>query len=71
MDENCNTATDDLNWNNVNFSTSTVDIDTFEENNKDKIAVNVKKIYQKKQNCTEYVRYPDIAETWRKPKRTR
>ena len=34
-------ATDDLNWDNVNFPTSTVDIDTFEENNKDKIAINV------------------------------
>ena len=32
---------DDLNWDNVNFPTSTIDIDTFEENNKDKIAINV------------------------------
>ena len=33
--------TDNLNWDNVNFPTSAFDIDTFEENNKDKIAVNV------------------------------
>ena len=33
--------TDELNWANVRFPASTVDIDTFEENNKDKIAINV------------------------------
>ena len=32
---------DDLNWNGVNFPTSNIDIDTFEENNKEKVSVNV------------------------------
>ena len=32
---------DELNWDNVNFPSSDVDIDTFEENNGGKIAVNV------------------------------
>ena len=33
--------TDNLNWDNVRFPASTIDIDTFEENTKDKIAINV------------------------------
>ena len=36
-----NKITDTLNWDNVNFPSSNVDIDTFEENNEGKIAVNV------------------------------
>ena len=32
---------DNLIWSNVNFPSSNVDIDTFEENNSGKIAVNV------------------------------
>ena len=32
---------DDLNWNGVNFPTSNIDIDTFEENNKGRVSVNV------------------------------
>ena len=33
--------TDSLNWDNVNFPASTVDVDTFEENNKETISVNI------------------------------
>ena len=33
--------TDSLNWEDVSFPTSTVDMDTFEENNRDEVAVNV------------------------------
>ena len=33
--------TDELNWTNVKFPSSNVDIDTFEENNKGKVAINV------------------------------
>ena len=36
-----NKLTDTLNWDNVNFPSSNVDIDTFEENNEGKVAVNV------------------------------
>ena len=32
---------DTLNWNNVNFPSSNIDIDTFEENNEGKISINV------------------------------
>ena len=32
---------DELNWDNVNFPSSNVDIDTFEENNRGKVSVNV------------------------------
>ena len=32
---------DELNWDNVNFPSSDVDIDTFEDNNGGKVAVNV------------------------------
>ena len=35
------TLKDELNWDNVNSPTSNVDIDTFEENNNGKVAVNV------------------------------
>ena len=33
--------TDELNWTNVNFPSSNIDIDTFEENNDGKVAINV------------------------------
>jgi len=36
-----NKLTDELNWTNVRFPSSNVDIDTFEENNKGKLALNI------------------------------
>ena len=36
-----NKLTDELNWTNVRFPSSNIEIDTFEENNKGKVAINV------------------------------
>ena len=38
---NCKHLNDELKWDNVNFLSSDVDIDTCEENNGGKVAVNV------------------------------
>ena len=44
------TIEDMLNWDNVNFPTSNIDIDTFEENKNGNIAVNVFSLMRKKAN---------------------